>query len=125
MFDASPKTGLRMMALIEGAKGMLVLAAGLGLFALAHRDIQAVAEGLVKHFHLNPARRFPRIFLHLAANLADRRLWVLAAAATAYSVMWLIEAYGLWRGLQWRKWFSPVSTRHLLPTYSHTTFQRC
>jgi len=83
MFNASPKAGLRILALLEGAKGMLVLAAGLGLFALAHRDVQALAEELVKHFHLNPARRFPRIFLHLAANLADRRLWVLAATCRA------------------------------------------
>ena len=60
------------MALLEGAKGVLVLAAGLGLFALAHRDVQAIAEDLVRHLHLNPARRFPRIFLHLVANLTTK-----------------------------------------------------
>src|SRR6266571_4480495 len=90
------KQGLRMMALIEGAKGMLVLAAGLGLFALAHRDLQSMAEQLVRHLHLNPARHLPRIFLHLAANLSDRKLWLFASAAIIYSTIRFVEAYGLW-----------------------------
>src|SRR6267154_1137291 len=124
MSNASPKAGLRILALIEGTKGVLVLAAGLGLFALAHRDVQAIAEELVKHFHLNPARRFPRIFLHLAANLADQRLWVLAAAATAYSVMRLIEAYGLWRGWQWTKWFAVISGGIYVPIEVHSIFHQ-
>ncbi len=80
------------MALIEGTKGMLVLAAGLGLFALAHRDLQSMAEQLVRHLHLNPARHLPRIFLHLAANLSDRRLWLFASAAIIYSTISFVEA---------------------------------
>jgi uncharacterized membrane protein (DUF2068 family) len=122
MCNESAKAALRIMALLEGAKGVLVLAVGLGLFALAHRDVQAIAEELVKHLHLNPARRFPRIFLHLAANLADQRLWVLAAAATAYSFMRLIEAYGLWRDWQWTKWFAVVSGGIYIPIEIHSVF---
>jgi uncharacterized membrane protein (DUF2068 family) len=80
------------MALVEGSKGLLVLIAGLGLFALAYENIQSAAEELVQRFHLNPARRFPRIFLQLAANLTDQKLWLLGAAAMAYSLMRLIEA---------------------------------
>ena len=110
------------MALIEGAKGVLVLAAGLGLFALVHRDIQALSEELVNHLHLNPARRFPRIFLHLAANVSDRRLWGLAAAAIVYSLMQLVEAWGLWRGWQWTKWFAVVSGGIYLPIEVHGVF---
>ena len=115
MSNASPKAGLRMMALIEGAKGMLVLAAGLGLFALAHRDVQSMAEQLVRHLHLNPARHLPRIFLHLAANLSDRRLWLFASAAIIYSTMSFVEAYGLWHDWKWIKWFAVLSGAIYLP----------
>ena len=115
MSNASPKAGLRMMALIEGAKGMLVLAAGLGLFALAHRDLQSMAEQLVRHLHLNPARHLPRIFLHLAANLSDRRLWLFASAAIIYSTIRFVEAYGLWRDWKWTKWFAVLSGAIYLP----------
>jgi len=33
-----------MMALLEGIKGAQVLAAGVGLFALAHRNVQLIAR---------------------------------------------------------------------------------
>jgi len=122
MSNESAKAGLRIMALLEGAKGVLVLAAGLGLFALAHRDVQSLAEELVRHLHLNPARRFPRIFLHLAANLTDQRLWGLAAAAIVYSLMRLVEAWGLWRGWQWTKWFAAVSGGIYIPIEAHSAF---
>ena len=55
--------GLKMVAGIEAAKGVLVLAAGLGLFELMHRDVQAGAERLVRNFHFNPASHYPRVFL--------------------------------------------------------------
>ena len=103
------------MALIEGAKGLLVLGAGLGLFALAHRDIQSMAEELVQHLHLNPARHLPRIFLHLAANLSDRRLWLFASAAIAYSSVRFVEAYGLWHDWKWMKWFAVLSGAIYIP----------
>ncbi len=103
------------MALNEGAKGVLVLGAGLGLFALAHRDLQSVAEELVRHLHLNPARHLPRIFLHLAAQLSDRRLWLLASAAIAYSSVRFVEAYGLWHDWKWMKWFAVLSGGIYIP----------
>src|SRR6266496_5783528 len=115
MSNESAKAGLRIMALLEGAKGMLVLEAGLGLFGLAHRDVQAIAEELVRHLHLNPARHLPRIFLHLAAQLSDRRLWLLASAAIAYSSVRFVEAYGLWHDWKWTKWFAVLSGAIYLP----------
>ena len=115
MSNASAKAGLRGMALIESAKGLLVLGAGLGLFALAHRDIQSTAEELVKHLHLNPARHLPKIFLHLAANLSDGRLWFLASAAVIYSSGRFVEAYGLWHDWKWMKWFAVLSGGIYLP----------
>src|SRR5436305_641496 len=45
-------TGVRTVALFEAAKGALVLAAGLGLLGLIHRDVQAFAERLVRASHL-------------------------------------------------------------------------
>jgi Predicted membrane protein (DUF2127) len=65
------KTGVRMVAVVEATKGLLVLAAGAGLFSLVHRDVQAIAEHIVEVFHLNPASRTPRIFLDLAADLTS------------------------------------------------------
>ncbi|MFA5058651.1 MAG: DUF2127 domain-containing protein, partial [Opitutaceae bacterium] len=63
-----------MVAVFEGTKGLTVLAAGLGLFELMHQDVQAAAERLVRHLHLNPASHYPRIFIDASVWLDDTRL---------------------------------------------------
>ena len=50
-----PTTALRSIALVEGAKGVIVLVAGLGLLGLVHHDVGAIAQALVREAHLNPA----------------------------------------------------------------------
>ncbi len=101
--------GLRAVALLEALKGALVLLAGFGLLALLHRDAEAMAEALVERFHLNPAHRYPKIFLALADKITDRHLWLLAAGAAAYALMRFIEAFGLWRARAWAEWFGILS----------------
>ncbi len=100
---------IRAAALLEAAKGALVLVAGFGVLAFVHRDAQRFAERLVAHLHLNPAGRYPRIFMDAAAHLTDARLWLLAAAAGAYALVRFVEAYGLWRGRRWAEWFAALS----------------
>jgi uncharacterized membrane protein (DUF2068 family) len=102
--------GLRTVALFEAAKGALVLLAGFGVFALIHRDAQHAADQLVRHFHLNPAHRFPRIFLHLAGQATPAHLWLLAAGGLCYALLRFIEAYGLWHGRPWAEWLAVISS---------------
>jgi hypothetical protein len=85
--------GLRIVALLEGAKGVLVLVAGFGLLSLIHQDVQRIAEEIVRHFYINPASRYPRIFLQASAALTSQRLWLLASMALLYSALYLIEAW--------------------------------
>jgi uncharacterized membrane protein (DUF2068 family) len=107
--------GVRAVAILEATKGMLVIAAGCALLTLVHSGVQHVAEELVRHLHLNPAKGTPRVFIELAGNLLDRRLWLLAALAGVYSVMRFIEAYGLWRSRRWAEWFAAVSGGVYIP----------
>jgi uncharacterized membrane protein (DUF2068 family) len=107
--------GVRGVAAFELAKGLLVVAVGLGLLALVHRDAQAAAESLVRELHLNPARHYPRVFIDAAGRLTDRRLLLLALGAFAYSALRLAEAVGLWFMRHWAEWISIVSTGIYLP----------
>jgi len=104
-----PHLGLRTIALYEAAKGLVVLLAGSGLLLLVHRDVQAMAERLVSHLHLDPARRYPRIFLHLVTEATPGRLRFLAAGALAYAVIRFAEAWGLWRERRWAEWLGLVT----------------
>jgi uncharacterized membrane protein (DUF2068 family) len=107
--------GIRLVALLEAAKGAVVICAGFGLMALIHRDVQAVAEDVVRHLHVNPAMHFPRIFLDAAAAASDARLWAMAIAAMLYAIVRFTEACGLWREQAWAEWFGIISGALYLP----------
>ena len=102
-------SALRSVALLEGTKGALVLLVGFGLLSLIHHDVQRFAERLIAHAHLNPAARYPRIFLDLAGQLTDGHLLLIAAGAAAYSIVRFVEAYGLWYARRWAEWFAALS----------------
>ena len=106
---------VRAVALVEAAKGALVLLAGFGLLALIHQDVQTLAELLVRRLHLNPARRYPRIFIEAASHLTDARLWLLAGLAMSYACARAVEAYGLWRRRRWAEWFALVTGSVYVP----------
>ncbi|HYE37021.1 DUF2127 domain-containing protein [Methylocaldum sp.] len=107
--------GLRVIAMVELSKGVLILLAGFGLLSLIHHDAQQVAEEIVRHFHLNPASRYPRIFVNLMERLSDKRLWFFAGFAFIYSSLRFIEAYGLWRRRRWAEWFAVASGAIYVP----------
>jgi len=108
-------TTLRMVALLELLKGLLVLLAGCGVLSLLHRDVGFAAEELVRHLHLNPASHMPRIFIDAASNLNDSKLWLLAAAALGYSLVRAVEATGLWFHKSWAEWFGALTGGIYIP----------
>ncbi len=113
--DGAIAAGIRAVALFEATKGAVVIVAGLGLLALIHHDVQALAEEVVRHLHFNPAKRFPRIFLDAAAAATDTRLWTLALTAAAYASVRFVEAFGLWRQRVWAEWFGILTGSIYLP----------
>jgi uncharacterized membrane protein (DUF2068 family) len=100
---------LRTVAAFEAAKGLVVMLVGFGLLSLVHHDVQRAAESIVRHLHMNPARHMPRVFLDAAGRMTDKRLWLLAAGAFAYSAVRMAEAYGLWRARPWAEWLAILS----------------
>jgi uncharacterized membrane protein (DUF2068 family) len=106
---------VRSIAAVEALKGTLVLLAGAGLLGFLHRDVQAIAERLVAHLHLNPAHHTPQIFLEFASHVDDARLARLAMLAAGYALLRFIEAYGLARERRWAEWFAAISGGVYIP----------
>lgn len=106
---------IRAIALFEAAKGLLALCAASGLLLLLHRDLQALALQLVEHLHLNPASRYPQIFVAAAARLHDTRLVLLAVGAAAYALVRCVEAYGLWWQRPWAEMLAAASGALYVP----------
>ena len=103
------------MALLEALKGSIVLIAGFGIARLVNGAAGEAAEALVDRLHLDAAKKFPRIFLDLAANASDAQLWGLAALALTYALLRFAEAYGLWFGRRWGAWIAAVSGAIYVP----------
>jgi uncharacterized membrane protein (DUF2068 family) len=109
------RRAIRAVALLEAAKGVLVLLAASGLLALLHEDLHALAARLIEHLHLNPASRVPKIFVDAAAQLDDRHLVLLAVGAAAYAGCRLAEGWGLYHERAWAEWLSAVSGAIYVP----------
>jgi uncharacterized membrane protein (DUF2068 family) len=107
--------GLHVVALFEGAKGVLVLLAGFGLLSFIHKDAHDAAARLVEHFNFNPASHYPRIFLDLTERVTDSQLWAMSFAALMYSIVRMMEAVGLWLRKRWAEWFGALTGGMYIP----------
>ncbi|MBA8888796.1 uncharacterized membrane protein (DUF2068 family) [Dokdonella fugitiva] len=103
------------VAAVEAFKGAIVLVAASGLAILVHEDVGAIAEALVRHTHLNPASRYPRIFIEAAGHLQDAHLLWLACGAAAYSTLRFVEAWGLFRRAAWAEVLAAASGAIYVP----------
>ena len=109
------KGGLRLVASMEAMKGLLVLLAGCGLLSVIHKDLHLAAVHLVQVLHFNPAKHYPSIFIDAADKVTDLQLWMLALSALLYSIIRFVEAYGLWKQMQWAQWFGLLSGAMYIP----------
>ena len=111
----NPTRGLRAVAVLEAAKGVLVLvAAGAGAWFL-HGGAQDVAESIGRHFHMNPAHDHPRIFLQWLRDFGSMHAFALSAGAIVYALVRFVEAYGLWHARGWAWGFGILSAAIYIP----------
>lgn len=106
---------LRAVASVEFIKGLVVLLAGFGILSLVHRDAWDVAESFLEWLHISPETRYAQVFLNLADQVTDAKLWAVALLALAYSSLRFAEAYGLWRERAWAEWLALISGAIYLP----------
>lgn len=111
--------GLRGIALLEAAKGLLAILVAIWLVSLLHKDIQNVAEHLLhflhKIFRLNPDGRLARSIVRGARRVTPGNLHLWIGGTLLYSVIRFVEAVGLWLEKQWAEWFALISGSLYLP----------
>jgi uncharacterized membrane protein (DUF2068 family) len=108
-------SGIRTIAIFEAAKGAFVLVVGFGLLSLINHDAEAFAANLVRHLHLNPANKYPRIFVETARHVTNTQLWMFASLALFDATLRGIEAVGLWHDREWASWLGVVTAAIYLP----------
>jgi uncharacterized membrane protein (DUF2068 family) len=112
---ASRNRELRIVAAFEAVKGVLVLIAAGILFGLLHADLQNAVEAIVRHFHLDPARHHPGVFMATIVDFGNAHKLALSFGAIIYAAVRFAEAYGLWRARSWAWGFGIISAAMYLP----------
>jgi uncharacterized membrane protein (DUF2068 family) len=107
--------GVRTVATLEFAKGIVVALAGLGVFSMRNKDIWGITESFLEFFHVNPYNHYVGVFINLVYRLSDMHLWKIALVATVYVALRFIEAYGLWRIRPWAEWLAIASGSLYVP----------
>lgn len=110
-----PRRGVRAVAMLELAKGVLAVLAGAGLLSARNPGIRHFLRTLAERAHLNPAHQHPSVFLQAAGSLTDRHLMLMAAGGLLYASVRFTEAYGLWFERRWAEWFAALSGAVYIP----------
>jgi uncharacterized membrane protein (DUF2068 family) len=119
------RAALRAVASLELTKGLVVLLLGFGAVSMVHKDAWDTAEALLRFLHVNPDRHhYAQVFLNLADNVTDKKLWAVAAGAAAYSIIRFVEAYGLWMQRIWAEWFALISGAIYVPFEAYEVVRR-
>ncbi len=105
--------GLRGIALFEAGKGLLAVIVAMWLLSLLHKDIQNVAEHLLRFLHrifrLNPDGHLARSIVRGARRVTPGNLHLWIGGTMIYAIVRFVEAAGLWLEKQWAEWFALVS----------------
>jgi uncharacterized membrane protein (DUF2068 family) len=112
---AAHRKVLRAVASLELAKGLVVLAAGMSVLLIVHRDTGDIADWCLRVLHISPDHHFAQVFLNWADTLTAQKLLAVAAVATIYAILRFIEAYGLWHARAWAEWIALISGGLYLP----------
>src|SRR5262249_36533740 len=65
--------------------------------------------------HANPYHRYVGVFIDLVSKISDVRLWKIAVAASVYTILRFVEAYGLWYALPWAEWLAATTGAIYIP----------
>ncbi len=103
---------LRGVALLEFAKGALVLVAAISLYWLDPSD---VAGGFLSFLHISPDHHFARWLFMLTDKLGNIKFWHIVVGASCYSGLRFAESFGLWRARPWAEWIALISGAIYLP----------
>ncbi len=109
--------GLRTVATIEAAKGVVALVAGFAFVEILRHDVdlQDAALNLLYLLHIDPDRRIAHALLHAAERMSEASIVNVILFVVLYAGLRFLESYGLWRQRIWAEWLAIVSGAIYLP----------
>jgi uncharacterized membrane protein (DUF2068 family) len=108
-------TGLRLIAALKVAKGMLLTGIALGLFHAINHDLGETMRKAAVHLRIDPENRIFRVALERATNIPPKTLRTFGLISLLYAAELYVEGVGLWLNQAWAKYLVVVATAIFVP----------
>lgn len=120
---------LRLIAIFKFLKAGLLIAVGIGLFKLLHKDVGDVVEHWSEALRLDPGRHYVNLALEKAAHVSPAQVKKLGLGSFLYAGLFLAEGTGLWLRKRWGEWLTVIITSSLVPVevweiYRHFSYAK-
>jgi len=122
-----PRQGRSIILLIAAfklAKGLLLVAAGLGVMRLMNHDVAATATRWVHALRVDPNNRYIHRLLERLLGVSHRRLEEIGVGTFLYAAVFLTEGTGLALGKHWAEYFTIIVTGSFLPIEFYELIRR-
>lgn len=107
--------GVRLVGAFKLIKGLVLLAVGIGVVKLLHKDVALEVEHWADIFRVDPNNRYFHRLLAKALTLDLKKLRELSVGTFFYSTMDLAEGTGLLLGKRWAEYFTITTTSSFIP----------
>lgn len=114
---------MRAIAVFKLVKAALLIALGVGLFKLLHKDIGDVLERWCEALRLDPGNRGLDSLLQKAGHVSPGQVKKLGLGSFLYAGLFLAEGTGLWLGKRWGEWLTVMITSSLVPVEVYEIFR--
>jgi uncharacterized membrane protein (DUF2068 family) len=118
---------IRLIAIFKFLKAGLLIALGIGLFKLLHKDVGDVFEHWCEALRLDPGSHFVNLALEKATRVNPAQVKKLGLGSFFYAGLFLAEGTGLWLRKRWGEWLTVTITSSLVPIelyeiYRHSSY---
>ncbi|MES2573102.1 MAG: DUF2127 domain-containing protein [Verrucomicrobiota bacterium] len=113
------RKGLALIGIFKLIKGVLLVAAAIGLHKLLHRDLQEFALHWIRLASVDPHNQWVAPFLAKLGLIDPGQLDHPAALTGACGVLFLTEGVGLLLQKRWAEYLSVIATASFLPLEVH------
>jgi len=106
---------LYIIAGIKVGKGLLLLLAALGIFAMAGRDLSGAFDTFLRWIHLDPERKF---FVNIGDwlnTITPANIQIIASGTSIYGVFLLASGTGLALRAAWAIWLAIGESAFFIP----------
>ena len=110
--DPHAHPGLHAIALLEAAKAALALLAAVGLEIFGPEPLRHLLNSLIRRLGSDPEQGPLAMLLSF---VTPHNVHLAAAVLVAYTLLRLLEAWGLWRAKVWASWLGCISASLYLP----------